>query len=65
MAPKSPLLSKTIWFNILAILVLVATHFGFDMQAHTPANSENILAVIILVINIILRFVTTQPIIDR
>ena len=52
--------SKTLWFNGLALVVLVAASFGYtgeispDFAAVAPA--------IVLLINLILRFVTKQPI---
>ena len=61
METKSWYLSKTLWFNGLALVVLVAASFGYtgeispDFAAVAPA--------IVLLINLILRFVTKQPIV--
>ena len=60
METKSWYLSKTLWFNALALVVLVAASFGYtgeispDFAAFAPA--------IVIIINVILRFVTKEPI---
>jgi hypothetical protein len=62
MPPKDFWKSKTFWFNVLALLVLVANGFGFaDFQADPLLSTYA--AVIITLINVILRFVTKQPIV--
>lgn len=50
--------SKTIIFNLLAILVLVASQFGFG-EFRLDANLE---VAILAAVNLILRFVTKSPI---
>jgi len=50
--------SKTLWFNILAVVVLVANQFGF---ASFELDAE-IATGIVAVINMLLRFVTRLPI---
>lgn len=56
MADKSPLQSKTIWINVIAfIAMIVQTQTGFVISA------EEQLAVL-AVLNVILRFVTTEAI---
>jgi hypothetical protein len=52
--------SKTLWWNALAIVVTVAGSTAF--QALLPANWMAYDAAIVSVGNIVLRFVTTQPI---
>lgn len=58
---KSAFASKTIWFNVLAFIVTIATAYGFDMQAMHPYTNWAALATI-SAINVVLRFVTKQPI---
>lgn len=69
---KSPWVSKTLWFNILAVLVLVAGSFGFTGEL-TPdwaakikpivdfATDPRFVAVGTAVVNFVLRWVTTKP----
>lgn len=47
-------LSKTFWINLIAIIALV----GFGMETVSPEIQIAILAVI----NMVLRFITKQPI---
>lgn len=58
---KSPLASKTIWFNALAVALMVAHSFGFG-EFEPSAEATEIATAIIAAANIVLRFVTTQPI---
>ena len=53
--------SKVIWFNVLMVLVLVAGAFGFTDFEVSP-QVEQWATLIILVVNLILRFVTKQPV---
>lgn len=47
--------SKTVWVNIVALAsVLLSTEFGFDLTAEETTS-------ILVVINLILRAVTKQP----
>jgi len=51
--------SKTLWFNVLALIVAVATGFGFgefEIDPLVPAIAAGIVALI----NLILRLVTTK-----
>ncbi len=53
--------SKTFWFNVLALVVLIAQGFGF--AGFTPdAKMADYAAMVITAINIVLRFVTAQPV---
>lgn len=57
--------SKTIWFNALAILVLIASQFGFgefELDQNTIDTVLKILAGITAVTNVGLRFVTEKPV---
>ena len=52
--------SKTLWFNVLAIIVLVANAFGF--VEFTPDPEANDIALfIILGANLVLRYATKVP----
>lgn len=53
--------SKVFWFNALALVVLVAGAFGF--AGFTPDTKlAEYGAVVVTIINLILRFVTAQPV---
>ena len=58
---KSILKSKTFWFNVIALVVLVAGAFGFKNVEVDP-NLESYALVIVAVVNIVLRLVTKQPV---
>jgi len=61
MVVKSTFLSKTFWFNVLALIVLVAKPFGFaDFQA--DPNLESYALVVVTVVNIALRLLTNKPV---
>lgn len=53
--------SKTFWFNVLSLLVLVASAFGFSEFQAAPEVGQ-IGTVVVIVLNIILRWHTTQPV---
>lgn len=57
--------SKTFWFSLLTILVGIGTAFGFGEWAPDPEVQQLIEAVtfvLVGVINLVLRFVTSEPI---
>ena len=58
---KSVFASKTLWFNALALVVGVLTQFGYD--GVIPADLQQFVLPAVFVINLILRFVTKQPIV--
>ena len=53
--------SKVFWFNVLALIVVVAGAFGFGEFSPDPKVPEYAL-VAVTVINVILRFVTKMPV---
>jgi hypothetical protein len=56
--------SKTIWFNLIALAVLVASAFGY--QEHQPAVWVNEAATVIITLgNLGLRFVTKSSLTDK
>lgn len=61
MNAKSVWLSKIFWFNVLALIVLVANAFGFVDFQHDPVVDQYALIIITLV-NIALRLVTKQQV---
>ena len=61
MQAKKWYLSKTMIFNILALIVAVAAAFGYADFIPSPESGQ-IAVVIITLVNLILRAVTKQPI---
>ena len=53
--------SKTVWFFALYLLVAVASLFGFGGFQPTPEMQE-IVAVIVAVVGLVLRFLTKEPV---
>lgn len=68
MTGKDPILSKTLIFNLIALAVALALTYGYD--AFEPAAEVEPLAagiaalvtIVAPIINILLRFVTRQPV---
>lgn len=59
---KSPLQSKTVWFNVLTVLAGVA---GYVAGHEAMQNYETIVPIFVAVqgaVNIVLRFLTSKPI---
>jgi uncharacterized membrane protein len=54
--------SKTFWFNVLALVVMIANPLGFVDFAGDEHLAEYAAAVV-TVINVILRFATSQPVV--
>ena len=52
---------KTIWANIIAGIVTLAGLFGLDLGL-TPDVQAQIVTGVLAVVNIILRFVTKEPV---
>ena len=54
-------LSRTFWVNIVAGAVTLGGVFGVDLGLTAETQAE-LVAGILVVVNIVLRFVTTKPI---
>jgi len=52
--------SKTVWFNILALVLLIAQGFGFADFEAAPEMAA-VAAGVVAVVNLVLRFVTSRP----
>ena len=59
---KNPFQSKTIWFAIL--LAVLSTLQGFVSYLPTDPKYQALIGVIIAAVMTILRFMTTDPIMD-
>ena len=51
--------SKTMWANVIALGALVGARFGLEI---TQAAQGEIVAAVLAVVNIALRFVTDKPV---
>lgn len=60
---KALIKSKTFWFNIVAVIVAVATLFGYGEFQPDSRISEAV-TLVAGIVNILLRLKTSQPI-DR
>ena len=54
--------SKTIIFNTLTVLVVIATFFGYTPDTQLAENATSTLLVLTPLVNLILRYITKQPI---
>lgn len=54
--------SKTIIFNTLTIVVVIATMFGYVPDQDLAETTSGILLVLSPIINLVLRYFTTEPI---
>ena len=52
--------SKTFWFNVLALICIIASRFGYTGELRE--DWQLWASLIVAIINLILRFVTKQPI---
>lgn len=62
MEPKLLWKSKTFWFNILAVLVIVAQAFGYSSFQPGP-EVEQFGVVLVAIVNICLRIYTSQAVV--
>ena len=53
--------SKTFWFNVLALIVMVAEAFGY-VDFIPDENMAEYATALVTIINVILRFITKEPI---
>jgi len=61
MEAKSFLASRTLWVNLIAGIAAVSGAFGLDLGLDTETQTA-IVGGVMAVANIILRFMTTNPI---
>lgn len=61
MDAKHPLRSKTIWLNVLALVVPVALDNIPILKPFMPANLFAYVSFALPIVNIVLRSVTNQP----
>jgi len=54
--------SKTLWANVLAFAAVLATTFGVDLGLD-EATQLALVGGIMAVVNIVLRFITDEPIV--
>lgn len=60
---KSPVASKTVWFNVLTIIAGAVAYFaGSEVVVENWTAALPILAAVQGAVNIALRFMTTKPI---
>lgn len=62
-APPKPIYqSKIFWANLVGIAALAASMAGVDVGLGTPEQQAEAVAGILAFVNIVLRFITRQPI---
>lgn len=62
MSPKKPIKSRLIWVNSLTIALGIATYLGGSEIIVAYPVAVSVIAVVVGVLNVALRFVTKQPI---
>jgi len=65
MTPKSWYKSKTVWFAVLTVLIGIAGAFGFGEFAPDASTMQVIETVTLVVVglgNLLLRYLTKEPI---
>jgi hypothetical protein len=58
---KSVFTSRTLWFNALALAVLVSQAMGYTIPG-VPAMDPTQIGLGLAVVNVVLRFFTTKPV---
>ena len=59
---KKAFSSKTVWFNGLTVLIVVATFFGFTPNQEVAETTTHVLIGVAPLINLVLRFITKEAI---
>lgn len=56
--------SKTFWFNVLAVLVLIAGNFGYsgEIPGEWTEYVNVFVPAFVALVNLVLRFITKQPV---
>lgn len=54
--------SKTVWFNVVTLIVVFATFFGYTPNQDLAEQATTILIALSPLINLVLRFVTDKAI---
>ena len=54
--------SKTIWANAITLIATVSVSFGFDLGLTEAVRAEIVVGVL-AVVNLVLRLMTTQPVV--
>ena len=54
--------SKVFYFNILTVLMAVATYFGYIPEQKLAEQTSEFLFAVAQIVNIILRFYTSRPV---
>ena len=62
MQAKSPLLSRTVWVNLLTVAAAVLAHLSGATE-YVPADSLPYIVGTLGIVNLALRFLTDKPIV--
>lgn len=64
MESKPFYLSKTFWFNVVAVLILVLNQFGYvgELDPEWHGYVDVFVPAFVALVNIVLRFITKQPV---
>lgn len=54
--------SRTVWANVIAVMVGVGLYFGVQPDSETLQKTGEVLSLVIPVANILLRLITKKPI---
>ena len=57
---KNVLKSKTVWFNVLTVLIAIATFFGYTPNQELAEKTTSLLLVLSPAVNLLLRLITSQ-----
>lgn len=59
---KSFFKSKTFWFNVVTIIVTIASVFGYAPNEQLAEETANIMLLINPLVNVVLRFYTKKEV---